>query len=80
MTSAVPTLTPVTTPDELTVATAMLDDVHVPPGSPLDDIAVVFPTQTDELPLKEPAFAPVETVILKVAELFAEQGAVALTV
>jgi hypothetical protein len=39
----VPALTPVTTPDAFTVATAGLDEDHVPPGFPFDEIVVVFP-------------------------------------
>lgn len=39
----VPALTPVTTPEVFTVATAGLDEVHVPPGFSFDEIVVVLP-------------------------------------
>jgi hypothetical protein len=41
--SDVPALTPVTTPEAFTVATAGLEEDHVPPGFPFDEIVVVFP-------------------------------------
>ena len=78
--SADPALIPETTPDELTVATEVLDEVQVPPVSPLDEIAVVLPAQIEFVPLRVPAFAPAEMVILNVAELLVVHGEMALTV
>jgi hypothetical protein len=78
--SAVPTPTPITTPEALTVATAVLEEDQVPPAVPLEEIVVVLPWQIEVVPLSVPASAPEVTVILNVEELFVEQGEVAFTV
>ena len=64
---AEPTATPVTTPEALTVAMELLDEVHAPPVSPFDVIVVIFPTHTLAVPLKVPASGPGVTVTENVA-------------
>ena len=63
-----PAATPETTPEALTVAMELFDEVHAPPVSPFDVIIVVFPTQTLAVPLKVPASGPGVTVIESVAK------------
>jgi hypothetical protein len=62
-----PTATPVTTPEALTVATEVFDEVHAPPVSPFEVIVVVFPTHTLAVPLNVPASGPAVTVMESVA-------------
>ena len=50
-----------TTPEALTVAMELLDEVHVPPFMPLEVNAEVPPIQTDEDPLNVPASAGATT-------------------
>jgi hypothetical protein len=61
---AVPAETPETTPEELTVAIAVFEDVHEPPVLPLLVKVVVEPEQTVWVPLSVPALAPGTTVTL----------------
>jgi hypothetical protein len=70
---AVPTLTAVTTPEELfTVATAVLLDVHAPPLEPLLENVVVPPVQMLCVPLRVPALAAAVTVTVRVAVALAQ--------
>ncbi len=64
---AEPAATPVTTPEALTVAIEVLEEVQAPPGSPFEVIVVVFPTQTVAVPLKIPASGPAVMVMESVA-------------
>jgi hypothetical protein len=52
---AEPTLFAVTTPEELTEAMALFEEVQVPPEFPLLVKFNVLPTQTSEAPLITPA-------------------------
>ena len=61
---AVPAETPVTTPDELTVATAVLELDHVPPP-PVVEKVEVEPIQTVCVPESVPAL--LQLVVVKVA-------------
>jgi hypothetical protein len=63
---AVPAATPVTTPDELTVAIAVFDDVHVPPET-VEVNVVLEPAQIVCVPDRGPAEAAAETVTVLVA-------------
>ena len=77
---AEPAATPVTTPEALTVAIEVFDEVQAPPGSPFEVIVVVFPAQTVAVPLKVPASGPAVTVMESVAISEPVHGAVAFTV
>jgi len=65
---AVPAETPLTTPDELTVAIAALLVDQEPPAAPLLEKVVVEPEQTVCVPLKTPALAPATIVTGRLAE------------
>jgi hypothetical protein len=77
---AEPTETPVTTPEALTVAMEVFDEVHAPPASPFDVMVVVFPTHTLAVPLNVPASGPAVTVMESVARSDPVHGAVAFIV
>ena len=77
---AEPTATPITTPEALTVAMEVFDEVHAPPASPFEVIAVELPTHTLEVPLKVPASGPAVTVMESVARSDPVHGAVAFIV
>ena len=68
----VPAETPITTPDALTVATAVLDDVHAPPVLPFEVNVVVPLAQMAVVPAMVPAFGVAVTVIVVVADTFAQ--------
>jgi hypothetical protein len=71
---AVPAATPVKTPEELTVATDVFDEDHVPPEFPFD-VSVVDPgKQIVEDPLIVPAFGEAITVTVMVSLSEPEQG------
>ena len=61
-----PPATPVTTPDELTVAMPVLSEDQLPPDCVELKVVVLF-TQTVCVPLKVPAFGGVVTVTVRVA-------------
>ncbi len=61
-----PPATPVTTPDELTVAMPVLSEDQLPPDC-VEVNVVVDPAQTVCVPLKVPAFGGVVTVTVRVA-------------
>ncbi len=69
---AVPADTPVTTPEEFTVATAVLLLDQVPPELPLVVKVVVPPAHIFCVPLKVPALGGVVTVTVRVAEALAQ--------
>ena len=68
---AVPAATPVTTPEEVTIATEVLELVQAPPPSPLLEYCAVAPIQSGELPLTTPG----EGSALTVSVLDADCGA-----
>ena len=69
-----PAATPLTTPVEiLTVATAVLADVHAPPASPFDVKELVELAQTTCVPDKVPAFGVGVTVMVTTPDVAAEQ-------
>ena len=62
-----PAAIPVTTPEALTVAMEVLEEVQAPPASPFEIIVVEFPAHTVAVPLKVPASGPAVTVMESVA-------------
>jgi hypothetical protein len=71
---AVPVATAVTTPEELTVATAVFEDDHVPPVFPFEAKEVVPVSQIVEDPLIVPAFGEAITLTVMVSLSEPEQG------
>jgi hypothetical protein len=59
----IPELIAVTNPTELIVAILVLDEDQVPPGSPLELMVVVSPSQSELTPEITPALDPGVTVI-----------------
>jgi hypothetical protein len=69
---AVPALTPVITPEALLiVATAILEEVQVPPAE-VDKKVVVSPTQIAWFPERVPAIGAAVTVTVRVAVTLAQ--------
>ena len=64
---AVPAETPVTIPEESTVAIAVFEELQFPPAK-VEEKVVVFPAQTVWVPLKVPEFAGAVTVMFLVFE------------